>query len=118
MGAAAPVERSVAKAQAAYSNSGWDLVDALNNKSVSLNSLKDDELPAPMRRMSMPEKEKYVQGLNAQRVELQQKINAANEKRRVYIAQEMKKNAQANTLEQAILTSVKDEASKKGFVIE
>ena len=71
MGAAAPVERSVAKAQAAYSNSGWDLVDALQNKAVTLGSLKDDELPAQMRRMSLPEKEKYVQGLNAQRAELQ-----------------------------------------------
>jgi hypothetical protein len=118
MGAAAPVERSVAKAQAAYSNSGWDLVDALKNKAVNLGSLKDDELPAPMRKMSLPEKEKYVQGLSAHRAELQEKINAANEKRRVYLAQEMKKNTQTNTLDQAILTSVKEQATKKGFVIE
>jgi hypothetical protein len=114
MGAAAPVE----KAQAAYSNSGWDLVDAVQNKAVTFGSLKDDELPAPMRKMTLAEKEKYIQGLSAHRAELQEKINAANEKRRVYIAQEMKENAQANTLEQAILTSVKDEAAKKGFVIE
>ena len=118
MGAAAPVERSVAKAQAAYSNSGWDLVDAIQNKTVTLGALKDDELPAPMRKMSLPEKEKYVQGLVAKRAELQKKINDANEKRRVYVAEQMKSQAKANTLDQAILGSVKEQASKKGFLID
>ncbi len=118
MGAAAPVERSVAKAQGAYSNSGWDLVDALQNKAVTLRALKDEDLPAPMRTMSLPEKEKYIRGLGARRAELQEKINAANDKRRVYIAREMKKNAPANTLGQAILSSVKEEAAKKGFTVE
>jgi hypothetical protein len=118
IGAGAPVERSVAKAQAAYSNSGWDLVDALQNKAVTLRDLKDDDLPAQMKKMSLAEKEKYIQGLSSRRAELQEKINAANEKRRVFVAQEMKKNAKANTLDQAILTSVKDEAAKKGFVID
>jgi hypothetical protein len=118
MGPAAPVERSVAKAQEAYSNSGWDLVDALKSRAVSLGALKNDELPPAMRVMTLPEKEKYIQGLSTRRAELQEKINAANEKRRLFIAREMKKNSQANTLEQAILVSVKEEAAKKGFVVE
>jgi hypothetical protein len=118
MGAAAPVERSVAKAQAAYSNSGWDLVDALQNKTVTLGALKDEELPVEMRKMSLPEKEKYVQGLVARRADIQKKINDANEKRRVYLAEQMKSQAKTNTLDQAILTSVKEEATKKGFTIE
>ena len=118
MGAGAPVERSVAKAQAAYSNSGWDLVDAVQNKAVKIGSLKDDELPVEMRKMSLPEKEKYVQGLVAKRVDIQKKINDANEKRRVYIAQQMKSQAKTNSLDEAILTSVRDQATKKGFTIE
>jgi hypothetical protein len=117
-GAAAPVERSVAKAQAAYTNSGWDLVDALKNKAVTLRDLKNEDLPEPMRKMSLAEKEKYVQGLETRRAELQEKINTANEKRRLYVAQESKKTAASNTLDQAILTSVKDQATKKGFQIE
>jgi hypothetical protein len=118
MGAAAPVERSVAKAQAAYSNSGWDLVDAVQSREVKVGSLKDDELPMEMRKMSLPEKEKYVQGLIAKRAEIQKKINDANEKRRVFIANQMKSQAKTNTLDQAILTSVRDQATKKGFIIE
>jgi hypothetical protein len=118
MGPEATVQRSVAKAQGAYSNSGWDLVDAVQNKAVTLGSLKDDELPVEMRKMTLPQKEKYVQGLVARRAELQEKINAANEKRRLSVAEQMKDNAGAHTLDQAILTSVRDEASKKGFLIE
>ncbi len=48
MSPAASVERSVAKAQTAYSNSGWDLVDAVKSKEVKLGALKDEELPAQM----------------------------------------------------------------------
>jgi hypothetical protein len=118
MGAAAPVERSVAKAQGAYTNSGWDLVDAVQSKSVALGSLKEDQLPEQMRKMKPAEREKYLQKVSADRAQIQAKINDLNEKRRVYLADQAKKNAQANTLDQAILTSVKDEAAKKGFSID
>ena len=118
VGAAAPVERSVAKAQGAYTNSGWDLVDAVKNKAVTLGSLKDDQLPEQMRKMAPADREQYLQKMSADRARIQAKINDLNEKRRVFLADAAKKNAQANTLDQAILTSVKDEATKKGFTIE
>ncbi len=118
MSPSASVERSVAKAQGAYTNSGWDLVDAVQNKAVALGSLKDDELPAAMKKMTPAERAKYIQKLGTQRAQVQEKINDLNEKRRVYLAEQVKKNAQANTLDRAILTSVKDEAAKKGFQIE
>jgi hypothetical protein len=118
MGAAAPVERSVAKAQGAYQNAGWDLLDALAQKQVTLGSLKDEDLPPEMKGMTQAQKEKYVKDLAAQRVELQKKINDANEKRRLFIADALKKSTPADTLDQAILTSVRDEAKKKGFTIE
>ena len=118
MGAAAPVERSVAKAQDAYSNAGWDLLDALAQKQVTLGNLKDDELPAQMKGMTPAQKQKYVADLAAKRVDIQNRINAANEKRRLFLADAAKKNAPADTLDQAMLTSVRDEAKKAGFSIE
>ena len=118
MGAAAPVERSVAKAQGAYTNSGWDLVDAVKNKEVALGSLKDDQLPDAMRKMTPADREKYLQGLSKQRADLQAKINELNEKRRVFLADAQKKSSQGNTLDTAILGSVKDEAAKKGFIAD
>jgi len=71
-----------------------------------------------MRKMTLPQKEKYVQGMVSRRTALQEKINAANEKRRLYVAEQMKNSAGANSLDRAILTSVKAEAAKKGFTIE
>jgi hypothetical protein len=118
MGAAALVERSVARAQGAYTNSGWDLVDAVQSKSVALGSLKEDQLPEQMRKMKPAEREKYLVKVGADRAQIQAKTNDLNEKRRVYLADQAKKNAQANTLDQAILTSVKDEAAKKGSSID
>ena len=117
-GAAAPVERSVAKAQDAYSNAGWDLLDALAQKQVTLGSLKKEELPTEMQGMTPAQREKYVKDLAAQRTELQQKINAANEKRRLFIADAMKKSIRPDTLDQAMLTSIREEAKKQGFSIE
>jgi hypothetical protein len=118
MGGEATVQRSVAKAQGAYTNSGWDLVDAVKGKEVSLGALKDEELPLEMRKMSLAEKEHYVQDLTKRRAELQSKINLANEKRRVFIAAATKNNSAQSTLDVAILTSVKDQAAKLGFSIK
>jgi hypothetical protein len=117
MGAPVMVQRSVAKAQSVYANSTWDLVDAVQNKTVEVSKLKDEELPQEMRKMSPAEREKYVKDLAAKRAEIQKKINALNEQRRVFVAEYQKKNVAQNTLDQAILTSVKEQAEKKGYVI-
>lgn len=117
-GAGAPVQRSVAKAQEVYSNTGWDLVDALSKKTVNLASLKDAELPPAMRKMTLAQKEAHVRLIAARRATLQGQINAANEKRRAFVAEEMKKHSAQNTLDQAMLTSVKEQAEKKGFTLK
>jgi hypothetical protein len=117
-GAGAPVQRSVAKAQEVYSNAGWDLVDALSRKTVNLGSLKDAELPPAMQKMTLAQKEAYVRTLAARRADLQAQINAANEKRRLFVAEEMKTHSAQNTLDQAMLTSVKEQAEKKGFTLK
>ncbi|HVO37546.1 MAG TPA: VWA domain-containing protein [Spirochaetia bacterium] len=114
-GPGAIVQRSVAKAQAAYTNEGWDLVDAVSGGVVDLKTIKEDELPAEMKKMTAAGREKYVKDLTAKRAELQGKITIANEKRRALVAEEMKKRAQQNTLDEAVLGSVREEAGKKGF---
>jgi hypothetical protein len=118
MGAESTVQRSVAKAGAAYSNSGWDLLDAVQSKKVDLAKMKDDQLPAEMRAMSQPQREKYVQELAAKRAGIQKKINDANEKRRAFVANAVKNAPAKSTLEEAILASVKDQAQKKGYSVK
>jgi len=118
MGPAASVQRSVAKAQEAYANEGWDLADAVQRGAVKVGSMKDDDLPVVMRKMSPVEREKYVAGLIARRAELQRKINGLNEQRRTYVDKETKNRAESSTLGQAILLAVREQAERKGFAIE
>jgi hypothetical protein len=118
MGAATSVQRSVAKAQEAYTNEGWDLADAVQSGAVRVAALKDDELPTEMKKMSIAEREKYVEGLIAHRAELQQRINALNDQRRAYVEKEMKNRAQNSTLGEAILLTVKEQAEREGFALE
>jgi hypothetical protein len=118
MGAGSSVQRSVAKAQEAYTNEGWDLADAVQSGAVKVGALKDDELPAEMKKMSIAEREKYVDGLIARRAELQGRINALNDERRAYVEKEMKNQAQNTTLGEAILLTVKEQAEREGFALE
>jgi hypothetical protein len=118
MGAATSVQRSVAKAQEAYTNEDWDLADAVKSGAVKIAALKDDELPLAMRKLSAAEREKYVDGLIARRAGLEQQINDLNEKRRAYVENEMKSQAQRSTLGEAILLTVKEQAEREGFAIE
>ena len=118
MGAPATVQRSVAKAQEAYANAGWDLADAVRDGTVKLAALKDDELPPAMRKMSLAEKEKYVAGLAARREELQKRINGLNEQRRAFVEKETRTQAGVSTLGAAILAAVKEQAERKGFAIK
>lgn len=118
MGAPAAVERSVAKAQGAYENQSWDLLDALEQGQVTLSSLKNDQLPLAMRTMTPAQKERYVKEMAEQREQIQAQINAANDRRRDYIAKEMESSAEQQTLDQAILGSVREEAADKGFTFE
>ncbi len=119
MGQDATVQRSVAKAQGAYLNSGWDLVDAVTSKHASVGTLKDEELPAEMRKMTLAQKEQFVQELTKKRAELQSKINTANEKRRVFLAQAPKNSTEGqSTLDTAILGSVREQVKKLGISIK
>jgi hypothetical protein len=118
MGAGASVQRSVAKAQEAYANGGWDLADAVRSGTVKIGALKDDELPTAMRKMSPADRDKYVAGLIARRAELQGRINGLNEQRRAFVEAEIKNRAQGSTLGEAILLAVREQAGEKGFALE
>lgn len=118
MGAAASVQRSVAKAQEAYTNEGWDLADAVRSGAVKIAALKDDELPPELRKLSVAERQKYVDGLIARRDELQREINDLDAKRRAYVEAAAKERAERSTLGEAILLTVTEQAERKGFALE
>lgn len=113
----AAVERSVSKASGHYSNSGWDLVDAVSG-GLSVKDMKDEELPSEMRDMSKNEREKYIKEMSMKREKIKERINKLNAERRAYIEKKLKESGEENTLDRAIIGAVRESAGKKGFVFK
>lgn len=112
------IQRSVAKASKLYLNAGWDLVDAVRDGKVKTEDLKKEELPPRMQKMSAAERKAYVESQMKKRAELQARIGKLNQERRVYIENETKKLAGKNTLDAAIIKTVREQAGGKNFRFE
>ncbi len=117
--AAAPsanVQRQVAKSQAIYTNSTWDLVDAKKTGAVDIAKVDAKDLPPEMQKMSVAERKAYVEQNEKKRTEIQTKIRKLDDERKKYVAVEMRKaKPAANTLDAAVITTVRDAAAKKGY---
>lgn len=110
-------QRAVFKSSANYSNAGWDLVDAEKNGKVELDELKEEELPANMRKMSPEERRAYVDAQRARREKIQKKIQELNQQRKQFVAEKRKELDQSgeDTLDQAMIKSVREQATGKKF---
>jgi hypothetical protein len=116
---AAPVlvERSVAKASAQYSNSGWDLVDASVKEPDLFDKLEKEQLPEEMRGMDAQERKKHIVEKAGKRKEIQEQINKLNTDRQKYITEQQTK-AGENTLDQAVLGAIRKQAQEKSYLYE
>ena len=112
----AMLQRAVSKSSLHYKNDGWDLVDALEHKTVKFEDIKAEDLPENMCKMTVEERKAYIETKAKQRTEVQQKIQQLNEQRKKYVAEQMKKrHSQSNTLGAAIIQAVSEQARKKNF---
>jgi hypothetical protein len=105
----------VAKASSNYSNSQWDLVDAVKRDRLDLKSLKSDDLPEAMRSMTPEQRMAYIDQKAKERTAIQTQIQQLNAARNAYVA-EVKKNQPAlNTLGSAITVAIRAQAVKSGL---
>ncbi|MFA6004362.1 MAG: FlgO family outer membrane protein [Elusimicrobiota bacterium] len=113
--------RAMAKASKQYmAESSWDVVTAMESGQLKKGDIKAEELPAEMQKMSPAERQAYIEKKAAERKQLQTKIHQLSEERRKYVAQKEKDlaaapNAGSQTLGQAMIKSIRSQASKKGF---
>jgi hypothetical protein len=112
------VQRTAAKASKHYINSGWDLVDAVKTEKVAIESLRDEDLPDEMKKMSKKERRAYINKTIEKRGRLQKRINQLDRQRRKYVDGEMRKRAGQNTLDAAIIKTVRDQALRKEYRFE
>ncbi len=109
------VQRSMAKASVQYKNSNWDIVDAVKENEVKLDDMKDSELPAEMKGMNAKQRKEYVDKMEKKRVEIQAKIKTLSEEREKYVAKERQKLSGKNTLDEAVLGAVREQAENKNY---
>lgn len=112
------VQRTAAKASKHYVNSGWDLVDAVKHEKVAIESLKDKDLPDEMKRMSKKERRAYINKAIKKRERLQKRINQLDRERRRYIEGERRKRSDQNTLDAAIIKTVREQALRNEYRFE
>ncbi len=114
----AAVQRTLTKASLNYSNSAWDLVDASQQEGFDLKSIKEDELPEEMRKMDLAERQAWIAKMAGERKSVQEKIRQLNEEREKFVAEQMKAMAEedkANTLGDAVVDAVKQQAETHGY---
>jgi hypothetical protein len=113
---AANVQRQVAKAQAVYSNTSWDLVDAMKEGTVDVSKMDAKDLPDEMKKMTPEQRKAYVAENAKKRADIQAKIKKLDAERQKYVAQEMRKlSPAANTLDEAVISAVRDVGTKQGY---
>ena len=121
MGLASAVasQRALAKSSKNYDNSAWDLVDAIANKKVKVSELKESDLPESLVGKDEKQIEKEVQASATKRKEIQDQIQQLGKERTQWLANEQKQTGtNENTLEAAILKSIRQQAMDKKFTFE
>jgi len=117
--AEAAVQRAVTKSSANYSNTAWDLIDAIRAKQIDLGQIKREELPENMQAMDAEERKAYVESQAKQREELQVRIQHLNEQRKKYVAEELKnRQGEEQTLGSAIKEAIRTQARKKHYTFQ
>ena len=113
----AEISRAVTKASVNYSNTSWDLVDAMREKKVALAEIPAADLPAEMRSLAPGARAEYVEKAAKERADIQSQILKLNQQREAYVAEAMKKQAAngGQTLDQALIETARSQASAQGY---
>lgn len=116
-GLAASIERSVAKNSAAYVNTHWDLVDALDKGTVKLESLTEAELPEAMRSLPKAKQLEFVEAKRIRRLEINRRVADLQLKREQFLKEQAPKGADT-TLGAALLAAIDSQAREAGWTFE
>jgi hypothetical protein len=112
----AVIQRALTKSSANYKNSAWDLVDACKKDGVKLESIAKEDLPPELQKLSAAECRKLIDEKAAERSRIQAKIKQLNEQREEFVAEQRKEEAAEMTLDEAIVSAVREQAATKAGI--
>jgi TolB-like protein len=118
-GAAVAAERAAfqasAPAGALAADSSWDVVSAVESGAVKRDEIKKEQLPDELKKLDKAGLNKYLDGKLAERKQIKEEINRLQAQRKAYIAQEEKKRAGGNTLDKAMIDTIRRQATRRGY---
>lgn len=112
------VKRAISKSSHAYKNTSWDLVDAYESNEEVLESAEEEYLPEPMKGMSVADKKAYVKEKSDARASIKAEIQALSAKRKQYIKENKPAEEDVNTLDMAMINSIKAIGKSKNLKFE
>lgn len=115
---AAGIARSEAKTTENYRNSSWDLVDAVTEDNVDLNTVDKTTLPNNLRSLSVIEIQKFVDQMMLKRQQIKAKITELAQKRLDYLAKNTPQDNIKTTLDRLMIDSLYKQLEAKGFQIQ
>ena len=114
---AAQADRAVNKAinPTAYDDS--DLIQAIENGAVKLDTLKKDEFPDELQKLSTDDRRKVIAAKIEERKKIREQILELSKKRDAFILEERKKQSAKNPtgFDQAVSEALKKQISRKGL---
>jgi hypothetical protein len=111
-------KRAESKSSGLYSNSQWDLVDAVKDGKVELDKLDSKQLPAPMVAMKPAERQEYLKEHASKREALQKNIQQLTEARNKFVTEKQRELAEksVNTVDDAMIKAIRKQGESKHFV--
>jgi len=109
--------RACTKGSVVYCNSRWDLVDAVENKSLVLANMPLTHLPENLRALTSEQRAAYLAGKLAERKTIQARIGQLAIEREQFLTAQIKQ-AGAPALDEAIIAAIRAQAAKLGFAVK
>ena len=112
----AAADRSLNKALNSKAYIG-DLLQDIENGSTKLESVKSEDLPSELQKLSIEERTKEIEKRLAERSEIRKQILALSKQRTDYIAAEQKKGkgGPQNGFDAAVSAALRQQLAKKGI---
>lgn len=112
-------KRAKSKSSSYYSNSRWDLVDAIKEGKMQdedLAELEEEQLPEVMKGMNTEERKNHVAEQAKKRDELKSEISKLSKEREQYVQQQKQQQAEKPaSMNDALSEAVRKQATDKGF---
>ena len=114
----APAEAKADRAKNKALNSeayAGDLLTSLENGSVKLNAVKDEDLPDDLKKLEPAARQKEIEKRLAERKKLREEILALSKQRDEFIAAARKKSGKASGFDSAVAGALKEQLTRKGI---